>query len=99
MPPRPISIDALSGQLLLKTQGENDFGVHVDAGEHGRLVAGRIMLVQRSSGRVAWFWTITGPAQPDAKVGLVGEAEDIEAAKAEFRRAFDAILYSPKQRR
>lgn len=93
MAPRHIPIDALADQLLLKNQGENDFGVHVEAGEHGRLVVGRIMRVSRASGRIAWFWTITGTAEPQAEVGLVGEAEDLEAAKAEFRKAFDALLY------
>ena len=93
MAPRPIPIDALTSQLLLRSQGDNDFGVHVEAGEHGRLAVGRIMQVSRASGRIAWFWTVTGPAEPDAKVGLVGEAEDLDAARVEFRKAFDAVLY------
>ena len=59
---------------------------------HHRLVVGRIMQVSRASGRIAWFWTVTGPAEPDAKAGFVGEAEDLDAAKAEFRKAFDAVL-------
>jgi hypothetical protein len=55
MAPRPIPIDALTSQLLLRSQGDNDFGVHVEAGEHGRLAVGRIMQVSRASGRIAWF--------------------------------------------
>ena len=93
MAPRPIPIDALASQLLLRSQGDNDFGVHVEAGEHGRLAVGRIMRVSRASGRIAWFWTVTGPAEPDAGIGLVGEAEDLDTAKVELRKAFDAVLY------
>jgi hypothetical protein len=93
MPPYPIQIDAFASQLLLRSQGDNDFGVHVEAGEHGRLTVGRIMRVSRASGRIAWFWTVTGPAGPDAGVGFAGEAEDLDAAKVEFRRAFDSVLY------
>ena len=93
MPPHPIKIDDFASQLLLRSQGDNDFGVHVEAGEHGRLTVGRIMRVSRASGRIAWLWTVTGPAEPDAGVGLVGEAEDLDTAKVEFSRAFDAVLY------
>lgn len=93
MPPHSIQIDALASQLLLRSQGDNDFGVHVEADEHGRLAVGRIMRVSRASGRIAWFWTVTGPAEPDAGIGLVGEAEDLDTAKVEFRKAFDAVLY------
>ena len=99
MAPRSIPIDALADQLLLKPQGSDDYGVLVEAGEHGRLTVGRIMRVSWASGRIAWFWTVTGPAEPDAKVGLAGEAEELEAAKVEIRKAFDALLYSCAMRR
>jgi hypothetical protein len=99
MPPYPIKIDALASQLLLRSQGDNDFGVLLEAGEHGRLTVGRIMRVSRASGRIAWFWTVTGPAEPDANVGLVGEAEDLDAAKVEIRKAFDSLLYWCNMRR
>lgn len=93
MSPLTIPIDALSEQLLLRRIAENDYAVEVEAGEHGRLAAGRIMRVSRATGRTCWFWTITGPAAPDAGVALAGEAEDLESAKIDFRRAFDRLLY------
>ena len=93
IPLRTISIDAISDQLLARKTTEGDYTIIVEAGEHGRLTVGRIMLVARSSGRVAWFWTITGPAAPDAGVGLAGEADNLDAAKAALRSAFDRILY------
>ena len=88
-----VPIDALADQLLARKTAENDFSIIVEAGEHGRLTVGRIMLVARASGRVAWFWTITGPAEPDAGVALVGEAEDLDGAKAALRQAFDRLLH------
>lgn len=88
-----IQIDALSGLLLLRRIAEADYSVEVEAGEHGRLAAGRIMRVSRASGRTCWFWTITGPAAPDAGIALAGEAEDLETAKVDFRAAFDRLLY------
>ena len=88
-----IQIDALAEQLLLRRNGEHDYAVEIEAGEHGRLAAGRILQVSRASGRVAWFWTITGPAAPDAGIALAGEAEDLESAKVDFRAAFDRLLY------
>ena len=57
------------------------------------------MRVQRASGHTAWFWTVTGPAEPQAGVGLTGEADDLEAAKVEIRKAFDALLYWCAMRR
>ena len=77
MPLLTIPIDAISDQLLACSTAENDYIVMVEAGEHGRLTVGRIMMVARSSGRTAWFCTITGPAAPDAGVALVGAAEDL----------------------
>ena len=75
MPLLTIPIDALSEQLLARRTAVDDYTVAVEAGEHGRLTVRRIRLVARSSGRTAWFWTITGTAAPDVGVGLVGEAE------------------------
>ncbi len=77
MAPRTIPIDTLVGQLLLKPQGSDDYGVFVEAGEHGRLTVGRIMRVRRASGRTAWFWTVTGPAEPEAGIGLAGKLETL----------------------
>ncbi len=88
-----LSVAALSDQLLLRRTAPGDYAVLVEAGEHGRLTVGRIMRVNRASGRTAYFWTITGPAAPEAQVGLVGEEDDLDAAKAAFRRAFDSLLY------
>jgi len=51
------------------------------------------MQVQRASGSTAWFWTVKGPAELEAGTGLAGEAEDLEAAKVEIRKAFDSLLY------
>jgi hypothetical protein len=93
MPLLTIPIDAISDQLLARKTTENDYTIIVEAGEHGRLTVGRIMLVARASGRVAWFWTITGPAAPNSGVGLVGEAEDLDGAKAALRQAFDRLQY------
>jgi hypothetical protein len=59
MPLFAIPIDALSDQLLARPIGEADYAINTDAGEHGRLPVGRIMRVARSSGRTAWFWTLT----------------------------------------
>ena len=88
-----VHIDALAEQLLLRRRGEDDYAVEVEAGEHGRLTVGRVMRVARATGRTCWFWTITGPAAPDAGYATAGEAEDLDAAKADFRRAFDRLLY------
>lgn len=55
MPHLPISIDAISDHLLARKTAENGFTIIVEAGEHGRLTVGRIMLVARASGRAAWF--------------------------------------------
>jgi hypothetical protein len=93
MPLLPISIDAISDHLLARKTAENDFTIIVEAGEHGRLTVGRIMLVARASGRAAWFWTITGPAAPGAGVGLAGEADDLDGAKSALRSAFDRLLH------
>ena len=93
MPLLTIPIDALAEQLLARRTGSDDYSISVEAGEHGRLPVGRIMLVARASGRTAWIWTITGPATPDAGIELAGEAEDLEAAKAALRGAFDRLLY------
>jgi len=93
MPLLTVQIDAIAEQLLARKTAENDFTISVEAGEHGRLTVGRIMLVARSSGRVAWFWTITGPAAPEAGIGLVGEADDLDGAKAALRAAFDRLLH------
>lgn len=88
-----IPTDVFSDQLILKRLRPDDYSVQVDAAENGRLSAGRIMKVARAPGRTCWFWTVTGPAAPEAGVAMVGEAETLDEAKAEFRRAFDALLY------
>lgn len=89
---RTVPIATIADQLLLRSIGEEDFNVMVEAGEHGRLAVGRIMRVARSSGRSPFLWTITGPAAPDSGVALDGEAESLDEAKAEFRAAFDRLL-------
>lgn len=93
MPLLRIPVDAFADQLLARRIASDDYSVAVEAGEHGRLSVGRIMRVARSSGRTAWFWTITGPAAPDAGVGLAGEEADLDAAKAALRAAFDRLLH------
>jgi len=50
------------------------------------------MKVARSSGRLAYFWTITGPAAPDSGVSLSGEAESLPAAQTALREAWERIL-------
>jgi hypothetical protein len=88
-----IPVDALSGQpLLLKQIGANDYSIYVEA-DGRRLSAGRIMAVQRPDLRQAWLWTITGPAVPDSRLPIDGEAVSLEDAKAAFRAAFDLLLY------
>jgi hypothetical protein len=77
----------------------NDYGVLVEASEHVRLTVRRIMRVQGASGRTAWFWTVTGPAKPEAGIRLVWKADDLEAAKVEIRKAFDTLLYWCAMRR
>jgi hypothetical protein len=57
-----IPVDELADQLLARCTAVDDYDVSVEAGEHGRLMVGRIMLVARASGRTTWFWTVTGPA-------------------------------------
>jgi hypothetical protein len=93
MPLLAIPVDAFDEQLILRKQGSDDYGVDVVAGEHRRLVAGRILRVARASGRVAFFWSITGAAVPSARLGTSGEADDLDAAKVAFRHAFDEMLY------
>jgi hypothetical protein len=93
MPLLLIPIDSLSEQLLARRTGADDYSIHVEAGEHGRLPVGRIMRVARASGRTAFFWTVTGPAVPDAGIALAGEEADLDVAKVAFRQAFDRLLY------
>ena len=51
------------------------------------------MAVKRPNLRQAWRWTITGPAVPEFRLPIDGEAASLEDAKASFRAAFDALLY------
>jgi hypothetical protein len=92
MPLLAFPTAALAGPLLLRKQGSDDYGADLEVNGK-RLVVGRIMRVARSSGRVAWFWTVTGPAAGDAGIGLVGETEDLDTAKAAVRQAFDRLLH------
>jgi hypothetical protein len=92
MPPLPITDDDLSDQLLARKAGTDDYSISVQATGGRRLPVGRIMLVARASGRVAWFWTITGPAAPDAGIELAGEAQTLDEAKTDLRQAFDRLL-------
>jgi hypothetical protein len=93
MPLLTVAIDSLSDDLLARKTADDDYTISIDAGAHGRLTVGRIMRVARASGRVAFFWTITGPAAPEAGIGLVGEADNLEDAKAALRQAFDRVLH------
>lgn len=88
-----VPVAKLADQLLLRGIGQDDFAVMVEAGQHGRLAVGRIMMVARSSGRSPFLWTITGPAAPECGVGLNGEAESLDQAKGDFRAAFDRLLH------
>lgn len=94
MPLLIIPCAALSeAALLLRRIAQDDYSVDVAASERSLLIVGRIMRVARSSVRTAWFWTITGPAAPHAGIALVGEADDLEAAKAALRQSFDRLLH------
>jgi hypothetical protein len=50
------------------------------------------MAAARSGGSTRWLWTITGPAAPDAGIGLSGDAESLEEARGAFRSAWNALL-------
>jgi hypothetical protein len=95
MPPHPIPVADLRRPLLLRRRDNpagDDFAVEIDAGQHGRLVVGRIMSAARPGNATAFLWTVTGPAEPEAPVALSGDADDLPAARAAFRAAFDALL-------
>lgn len=62
-------------------------------GEHGKPTVGRIIPVARASGRQACFWTIIGPAAPDAGIGLADEADGLEDLKTVFGGVFYQLLY------
>lgn len=51
------------------------------------------MKVARSSGREAWFWSITGPVGAGSGIRLVGETEALKDAKAAFRETFERLKY------
>ncbi len=53
---------------------------------------------RRSPGQTGWGpHGDQGASAP--RIGLAGEAEDLEAAKVEFRKGFDALLYWCAMRR
>jgi len=64
---------------------QDDFVILVD-GEP----AGRIMKVQRSFGRVAWFWTLRDLVPPGLGVGH-GDADTLEDAKTAFRSKYERV--------
>jgi hypothetical protein len=89
-----IPVADLTGALLPRQHAAHDHTIEIDAGSHGRRSVGRIMVVSRATGsdRGAWFWTITGPAAPDAGVALSGDAGSLEEARLAFRAAFDRLI-------
>jgi hypothetical protein len=93
MPPLPIAIDGLADQLLARRTGTDDYSISVQASGGRRLTVGRIMRVARASGRVPWFWSITGIAEPEASIEMAGEGDTLDEAKAAMRQAFDRLLY------
>jgi hypothetical protein len=91
---RAFPVAALAGPLVLRRKDNplaEDYSVHIDVEECGRLSVGRILQSQRPDLARVWLWTITGPAAPEAPVGLSGETESLDAAKAAFRDAFERL--------
>lgn len=93
MPLLTITVADLAEELLARNTGADDYSIAIQAAGGRRLPVGRIMRVARASGRSAWFWTITGPAAPDAGIGLAGEASTLDDAKGDLRQAVDRLLY------
>jgi hypothetical protein len=96
MPPRPIPVVELRGPLLLKRNpnpNADDYAVLLDAGEHGKLAVGRILLAARPGSATAYLWALTGPACPEPPVApACPDAPDLQTARAAFRTAFDSLL-------
>lgn len=76
-------------QIVQGTNHSVDVAMLVGLPMCGRFVAGRVMLVARYSGRIAFFCTITRSAIPDAGVTLVGEKAGLDDSKAALRAASD----------
>jgi hypothetical protein len=91
MPLLAIPITDLTGPLLPRQHAAHDHTIEIDASGR-RLTVGRIMRVNRGSSREAWFWTITGPAPPEAGVALSGDAGSLEEARLAFRAAIDRLI-------
>jgi hypothetical protein len=66
--------------------------VLLKAGDLSTLLVGRIMSVARPNNETAYFWTLKGPACPDAPVARDGDTRDLQTARAAFRTAFDSLL-------
>lgn len=95
MPLLAIPVADLTGPLLPRQHGTaDDFTIEIDAGSHGRRSVGRIMVVSRATGsdRGAWFWSIVGPAAPEAGVALSGDAGSLAEGRLAFRAAFDRLI-------
>lgn len=80
--------DIFSGQPMhLARSADDDYRVTI-AGH----TAGRIFRTMRGSHRCIWFWTVTGPYLPGARLTGSGDADDLQGAKIAFRAAFDSWL-------
>ena len=90
-PLHAVPVADLRGPLLLLRRGAGDHAVVVDT-PGGREVVGRILQVARGAQRVAFLWSLTGPAAPGAGILLSNDADTLKQAMAAFRVAFDALL-------
>jgi hypothetical protein len=93
-PPMPLltlPAAALAGPLQPRRIAPDDYAVEIDAAGQ-RLVVGRIMAAARAGGSTRWMWSVTGPAAPDAGIGLSGDAESRQEAQEAFRLAFDRVI-------
>jgi len=68
----------------------NDFVFRCDGHD-----AGRCYLRELANNEMKWHWTIyigTHASRPVEGVPIVGNADTLDQAKAEFRKSFDAML-------
>lgn len=93
MPRRRIATYHIARRLRLIRIGQDEYAVLVQAGRDVELKLGRIIRIrQERPGNAAWLWTITGPAEPGCGIALLGEAKDLEAAKASLGTAFSNLV-------
>jgi hypothetical protein len=75
--------------LSLRPVGDKDFQVIACDVTVGQIIARR-----RSFGRVAWFWSLSGPHLPPTMKGAGSNAMTLDGAKAALKSSLDAWLHS-----